>query len=143
MGFDWFKAQAWKLATAGTATVALGLGVALVVEKIEHGKTEQARELLHAQIYDVGTGLIARNTQLATNVQQLQTTIDAQNVASQVRADRDAAALAEANKSLTAAQAATAKANARVAELMRPLVGKDFCTRVVEMDERILKDLSK
>lgn len=133
------RARAWQVATAAAVCASVGLAGALLIEKHDHKGT--AKQL--AATLEQRDDLIERNAQLYSNITSLQIAIDARNVAIQQQADRDAAALAEADQKLTAAQVATAKANARVAELMRPLVATDFCSRIVEMDERILKDLGK
>lgn len=141
------KGQAWKLATIGTgivgATVAVGLGVCLLVEKHEHAQTEAARAELHDQIYTPGTGYLAVQTQLRTNTATLQTSLDVQNAKIDKLARESTAALAEADQKLDIAQENSRRANARVSELMKPLVGADTCSRSVEMYDRIMKDLAR
>lgn len=139
------KGQAWKLATFGTGivgtAVAVGLGVCLLVEKAEHAKTEADRADLYSQIYTPKTGYLAQVTQLRTNYETCSASLVTQNAAIEKLAVAGTAALAEAERKLDDAQEQSRRANARVAEIMKPLVGTDTCQRSVEIYERIKKDL--
>lgn len=131
----------WKLATAGAVAVSIGLAGALFLEKRDHAVTEKARADLAAQIYTPGTGYLAQVAQLQTNVSTLDAKLSQQNDAIARQKSESDAAMAEAEKSLSSAQAATAAAERRIGVLMRPLVGQDVCQRMIEMDERFLETL--
>lgn len=133
------RARAWQAATVGTAVALLGVSGAWLIEKHDHGRTRAELTAVQTDRDELVTRLAIANG----NITNLSVAIDERNKAIDAQASRDAAALAEAGKRLAAAQAATAKANAKVADLMRPLVGQDYCSRVVEMDERIMKDLAR
>lgn len=141
MILTWLQAQAWKVATAGAAVMAIGLGLALVVEKHEHAATEKARVVLYDQIYAPGTGFLAVETQLRATNATLDAAVIRQNVEIQRQVDESAKRLAEAAQSLTVAQAATASAERRIGVLMRPLASGDVCKRMIEMDDRFLENL--
>lgn len=75
------------------------------------------------------------------NVATLDVAISRQNAAVAAKAAADQARLSLAERELASARAANAKSASRIAELMRPLVGADTCTRLIEVDERLTRSL--
>ncbi len=137
----WLEARAWQLGTIAACAVAIALGSALVAEKIDHARTEHARAGLYDQVYTPGTGYLARNTQLTTNLATCSGSLDRQSDAIDRLAADSKAALVESEKSLITARAATAAAERRIGVLLRPLAAADSCARVIEMDARLLESL--
>lgn len=137
----WLEARAWQVGTIAASTVALALAGALVVEKISHARTEKERAGLYNQIYTPFTGYLARNTQLTSNLATCSGSLDRQSAAIDQLADDSAKRIAEAEKNLVVARAATAAAERRIGVLLQPLVAADTCRRVVEMDKRLLETL--
>lgn len=75
------------------------------------------------------------------NVSTLDGALSRQSAAVAAKSAADQARISLAERGLAEARAANAKAAGRIAELMRPLAGADTCTRVIEVDERLLRSL--
>lgn len=139
----WVQAQAWKLGALGGLAVALSLAVALGVCTVQKNRAVTARDALAASIDAPVTGWAARLRQSEANVGVLDKAIAGQNDAIKANAKASAERLAEAEKGLAVARRDQAKAAAKIEALMKPLVGADTCTRVVEADERLLRSLGR
>jgi hypothetical protein len=137
----WLEARAWQVGTIGAAAVALGLAVALSISTARLHDAQTARDALQASIDAPGTGWAARLTTCTNNTATLKAGIEAQNGQIEGLRAEGAKRLAEADKAVTAAQRDAAKAQAKIAALMKPLVGADTCLRVIEADERLLETL--
>ena len=137
----WLEARAWQVGAIAASAAALSLSVALVASKIsEHRLTSQLAEV-QASIDDPRTGYIVRLAQCRTNYETVSGELGRQNDAIKRQTEDSAKRIAEAEKSLTVAHAATAAAERRIGVLLRPLVSADTCSRVIEMDERLLESL--
>lgn len=137
MIIQWFEAQAWKLTTAAAGALAIGLSVALVMAQHEHHKDEKTIEAQALAIDTLGDNL----DQCRANGVTLEDAITERNTKLAEQAAENKKRLEAAESSLKQAHAATLAAERRVGVLLRPLAGTDSCSRMIEMDERILEDL--
>lgn len=137
----WIEARIWQVGTIGASAAAIGLGIALLVSGARLKDAEAARDKLQASITAPGTGWAARLTTCQNNVVTLGSAIQTQNDAIKRTGEESAARLAAASAALKAAQRDNARAEAKVAALMKPLVGVNTCQRVIEADERLLESL--
>lgn len=133
----WLEAQAWKLTTAAAGVTALGLGVSLLFAQNQHRKDEKR---IAAQVLTIDT-LGDSLDQCRVNVSSLEGAVAQRNVEIDRQAAESKKRLETAQSTLKSAQAATLAAERRIGVLMRPLVGADSCSRMTEMDDRILEDL--
>ncbi len=137
MILQWLEAQAWKLTTAAGCALAIGLSVALVIAQAEHRKDEKTIVAQAVSIDSLGDRL----DQCRANTSTLESTIKTRNATIDAQAAESKKRLEAAESSLKQAQAATLAAERRIGVLLRPLAGADSCSRVFEMDARILEDL--
>jgi hypothetical protein len=137
----WVQAQAWKLGTGAALATAVTLAVALGVCSVQKGRAETARDALAASIDAPLTGWAARLSQCSANVDVLDDAIDGQNRVIEEAGKASTARLAEAAKSVAAARRDQVQSDAKIAVLMKPLVGADTCLRVIEADERLMRSL--
>lgn len=137
MILQWLEAQAWKLTTAAGCALAIGLSVALVIAQAEHRKDVKTIVAQALSIDTIGDNL----DQCRANGATLESTIKARNAEIDRQATESKKRLEAAESGLKQAQAATLAAERRIGVLMRPLAGADSCSRMIEMDDRILEDL--
>lgn len=129
--------------------IAIGLAAALTVSI--GGNVKQAftaRDLrttvrtLDKQLNDPKTGYVARLTACRATNLTLSSGIDRQNASIAANAARGAAAVADATRSVAAAQVKTAEAQRAASEILnvRPS-GETACERVLDIDGRLLESL--
>lgn len=124
------------LAVLGVLLTGWLYGNARFAEGDKHGAAR-----VQATIDKPLTGWKARLDQCHVNVTVLNDGLTRQNAALRARSDADAARLAQASKAVSAANQATAKAEAKSKALMRPLTGKTQCDRLLEVDARLMEAL--
>lgn len=137
----WLEARVWQIGTAVATVTAFGLAVALSTTTARLHDAQTAAAALTASIDAPVTGWAARLTTCQNNTATLDAGIAAQNGQIDALKVDGAKRLAEADKAVSAAQRDAAKSEAKIAALMKPLVGADTCLRVIEADERLLETL--
>jgi hypothetical protein len=132
----------WKLAFGGATIVGLVLSALLLASYFENRSLTSQRDTLAAQINDPETGYIAQLAQSRTNVAQLQTALDRQNVAYLKLQDDSRAALDAANTKLAAAQAHSRKMERQLGQFLstKPQ-GATLEERIWDIDRRAMKEL--
>lgn len=129
--------------------IAIGLAAALTISV--GGNVKQAftaRDLrttvrtLDRQLNDPKTGYIARLTTCTANNQILSGGIDRQNASIAANAARGAIAIADATRSVAAAQVKTAEAQREATAILnvRPS-GETACERLLDLDSRFLESI--
>ena len=105
----WLEARAWQVGAIAASAAALSLSVALVASKIsEHRLTTRLHEI-QASIDDPHTGYVVRLSQCRTNLETVSGELGRQNDAIKRQSEDSAKRIAEAEKSLVVAHAATAE----------------------------------
>lgn len=137
----WIEKQAWKIASAGLLILVISLGVALVRMTVDRNDTEKQRAALELSIEKPVTGWRSRLLTCQDNGERLKGAISDQNQRITDLGAASDAKIKEATKAVDAANKQSAKAEAKIKDLMRPLVGADTCLRVIEADERLLRSL--
>lgn len=138
---EWIEARVWQIGAIGGGLVAAGLAVSLAITAANLHRVEKERDDVRASITAPVTGWAARLTTAQNNAATLEGRVKDQNARIDALGRDSAARLAEAEKALTAAQRGQAVAEAKVAKIMKPLVGADTCLRVIEADERLMESL--
>lgn len=135
------QAQVWKIATGASVVVIIALTLTLMSTKHELSEMRGERDKLNDAIYRPVTGWSARLNQCQTNTVTLDQALRNQNEQIRLQALASAEKMAKAETALGEARKATQAAQVRVAGLMQRLVGGDTCSRVFEMDKRLLETL--
>lgn len=139
-----FTGQLWKWATGGAAVVALILCGLLMTSYFENQSLTKQRNALAQQINDPKTGYIAQLSQARTNVAQLRQTIAVQNREIDRLSAESRARLAEAERRLAAAQAATRRMERQLAQFLATgPQGATLEERIRDIDERAMKEFVK
>lgn len=140
----WLLVKAFLTSKVGLALIAIAaaIGALLLFGHMRYaaGVTD-GKAQVQASIDAPLTGWSARLAQSEANYAKLKLTADGQTAELRAKSAADAATLASATKDLTAAQATTATYAAKIATLMKPLVGIDTCARVMDADQRLLGTL--
>lgn len=125
-------------AAAGLVIMAVLYAYAL----LDNRHLNRVNSQLDARITDPVTGYERRVAQANTNVENLKVAIERQTAEWKTQSAAAAATLAETQRRLDNAQAATKKAEARSAVLLsRPPVGDTLEARIKDVDARILESL--
>jgi len=135
------EARVWQFGTIGATAVAFGLAIALSIATARLHDAQVSRDALTASIETPVTGWAARLTTARNNASVLETSIGDQNAKIDALSKDSAARLALATAALAAADKRAAGDQARIAKLLKPLVGSNTCQRVIEADERLLESL--
>ena len=135
--------QLWKVGAIGAGVAAAGLAISLALTTANLHRVEKERDDVRTSITAPVTGWAARLTTAQNNAATLEARIKDQNARIDAMGKESAARLAEADRSLVAAQRGQAAAEAKVAKIMKPLVAADMCLRVREADARLLESLSR
>jgi hypothetical protein len=136
----------WKILTGAGVAATVIMGIALLIAYSDNAhlqKVARNQDILINGNPDTGTpGYVQKLAQAETNTQQLKSAIDAQRVAFEAKAAKDAAVLADTTRLLSAAQAETRDARAAAAKLLAsPAHGDTLDARVRDVDARILETL--
>lgn len=131
----------WQVGAIGAGVLAAGLAISLALTSANLHRVEKERDDVRASIEAPVTGWAARLTTAQDNASRLKAAVDDQNARIDALGRDSAARIAEAEKGLAAAQRGQAAAEAKVAKIMKPLVGADTCLRVIEADERLMESL--
>ena len=138
---DKIRAAGWQIGAVTAGLAAVGLAVAVLAGhaqlKAARADRDQARAAIEAPV----TGWAARLAQCQLNAGALQRAIDGQNAAIKANGEESARRLQAAAEAVDQAQRGAARAEAKVAALMKPLAGFDTCARVIEADQRLLESL--
>lgn len=136
--------KAFTTSKVGMAVIAVALIAAGLFALYNTGFVagrKAGRAEVQATIDQPVTGWKARLATCQGNTVVLQGALASQNDRIDSLGRDSAARLAEAEKGLAAAQRGQAAAEARVAKIMKPLVGADTCLRVIEADQRLMESL--
>lgn len=134
----------WKIATGLVGFITVVLMGLLVATYFENRELMTQRDQLAVSINDPRTGYVARLAQSRTNVQTLKAEVERQSAAYVKLSAESQARLAAAERRLAIAQRATREMEARLAVfLSQPPQGATLEERVLDIDERILKELSQ
>lgn len=137
----WLEARVWQFGTVVATLAAFGLAITLSIANARLHDAQTSRDALQASIDTPVTGWAARLTTAKNNAATLDAAIKAQNATIDAMGKDSARRLATASAALAEADKRTASDQARIAKLMKPLVGVDTCQRVIEADERLLESL--
>lgn len=136
------KAKIWQIATGASLLISAGLGVALLMEKIETRHLTKSRDRLEQLIHDPKTGYIAQLAQARTNYATIEGDLTDANRRIQDISDAGATNLAAAEAGLKTARIETAHANERAAAILNLKVkGSDQCERLIEIDRAFVEML--
>lgn len=135
------QAQAWKIATALAAMLAVTLGISLGDANFRLHEMTRARDKALAGITDLGTGWASRLATCQANLAVSQGAIASQNAAIAVAAAKAGQQAERANAALTAANKTADARQARIDELMKPLTEGDECKQIKEIDDRLIRNL--
>lgn len=130
----------WQALTGLATVAALGLSVALMIEKVESRHQRKLATNYYALIHDKNTGYIAQLAQMRSNLAALQGSLDQQSAAVRKISAESEARLADAAQKLVAAQQATKRAESRVAVLLsNPPRGNTLEARILDVDARVME----
>ena len=133
----------------GDKALAVGLGVALALSVGTNVKQhftitglKSSNTTLERQINDPDTGYVARLATCKANTQALSGGIDRQNASIAANTARGAAAVADATRSVAAAQIKTAEAQRKASEIVgnQPSKGT-VCDRLLILDKRLMGEI--
>lgn len=130
-----------KFGQAVIALVLIAVGLLALYNAGFVSGRKAGRAEVTATIEQPVTGWKARLSTCQESSDVLLGSIDTQNAAIEALRKDGEVRLAEADKALTKAQKGQAAAEAKVAKIMKPLVGVDTCMRVIEADERLMESL--
>lgn len=137
----WLEARVWQFGTIVASVMAFGLAIALSISGARLHDAQTSRDALQASIDAPVTGWAARLTTAQNNAATLEDEIKDRNATIDAMGKDSARRLATASAALAEADKRAASDQARIAKLMKPLVGVDTCQRVIEADERLLESL--
>lgn len=125
------------LAAALTASAGYNVKQALITRDLR-----TTVRTIDKQLNDPKTGYVARLTTCEANNRLLSGGLDRQNATVAANAARGAAALADATRSVAAAQVKTADVQRQANSILNtPLSGDTTCTKVLDVDARLLESL--
>lgn len=128
----------WKLATGGTAIVAIGLSIALTVSRFEIRHLEKEVEQRGKQI----SNLTADLSQARTNAKTLEASVDSLSGQILTLEAESRTRITAAEQKLAAAQRETAAANQRAGAILsyQPK-GSSDCERLLDVDRQFQESL--
>lgn len=136
------KPFAWRIGAVGAAVGLLLVSGLLISASVENRRISAVNRALDDRISNPRTGYVVRLAQSETNAKTLQTGLERQVTALRVKAEADAAKLAETERLLALAQADSRVARRRAADLTaRAPVGETLEQRVLDVDGKVLESL--
>lgn len=139
-----FVGKHWRVFALVGLLAFAGIQTARVSRLKADVRTEQAAQINPATKKAWKSEAIRSAADLLTcrgNVASLDVAITRQNAAVSAKAASDKARLDLAERGLAEARTANARSADQIARLMRPLDGGDTCTRLLEVDKRLMETL--